>query len=469
VPGDVVEVLVEEGDAPGGEPDDHEIPPRARARLRWASAGVLVLVASSMATATVLEARGDAAAAAALAGQAGVLAPLDGPLQEAWRVDDGWLLAEGDGAIVLMDVAGASLIRGLDPRTGRVLWSRDPGSQASCLPVRDAATDASADAPLRADLLVCGPVGNPYGGGATEATTMTTVDATSGTELASWDVGPGLAFSESADGDLVAVGFESDGAARLTRWDPRTGQAVWTHVSAPGVGDEIMSGEFWSFRVADDVVWLGGSAHVAVSLATGDPVDDAAASAATSEVRLADGGRVVAEYGSEPEPHTRVVDADGSERFEVAAEPWVPWITDGSVPGILMLRGPDYRITGMDARTGEQRWSADGLVGMTPGVQVDGVVVALGTSTAVGLTVADGLRLWEVGIARGSGGWAPLTDGRSVILLTAGDTGKQIAAHDLRTGTQEWAVATDLGATYLDALGDGTLLVHTGSDLIAYR
>jgi outer membrane protein assembly factor BamB len=466
VPSDVVEVVVEEGEGPGDAPDDHEVPARARARLRWAGLAVLVLLASGMATATVLDARRDAGAVAALAGQVGVLAQVDGPLEEAWRVDDGWLLAESDGAIVVMDVAGANVIRGLDPRTGQVLWSRDPGRQESCLPVREAATDESADAPLRAELLVCGSVGNPYGGGATEASTMTTVDVASGTELTSWDVGPGFAFFESADGDLVAVGFESDGAARLTRWDPRTGRAVWTHVSAPGVGDEIMSGEFWSFQVADGVVWLGGLAHVAVSLATGAPVDDAGA-AATSEVRLPDGGRVVTEDGSEP--HARVVDADGSVRFELAASPWVPWITDGSMPGVLMLRGSDHRISGVDARTGEQLWSADGLVGMAPGVQVDGVVVALGTSTAVGLSVADGLRLWEVEIERGAGAWSPLTDGRSVFLLTAGAAGMQLAAHDLRTGTQEWAVATDPAATYLDALGEGTLLVHTGSDLIAYR
>jgi outer membrane protein assembly factor BamB len=422
-----------------------------------------------MATATVLDARRDAGAVAALAGQVGVLAQVDGPLEEAWRVDDGWLLAEADGAIALMGVAGANVIRGIDPRTGRVLWSRDPGRQESCLPVRDDATDASADAPLRADLLVCGPVGDPYGGGATEASTATTVDVASGAELASWDVAPGFGFFESVDGDLVEVGFEPDGAARLTRWDPRTGSAVWTFVSAPGVGDEIMSGDFWSFQVVDDVVWLGGSTRVVVSLAAGTPVDDAAASAsaASAATLLPDGGRVDLEH--RPEPHARVVDADGSVRFEVAANPWVPWITDGSVPEVLMLRRPDHRIAGVDARTGEELWSADELVGMAPGVQVDGVVVALGTSTAVGLSVADGLRLWEVEIERGAGAWSPLTDGRSVFLLTAGAAGMQLAAHDLRTGTQEWAVATDPAATYLDALGEGTLLVHTGSDLIAYR
>jgi outer membrane protein assembly factor BamB len=228
-----------------------------------------------------------------------------------------------------------------------------------------------------------------------------------------------------------------------------------------------MSGDLWSFRVVDDVVWLGGSTYVAVSLATGAPVDDAVAPVAQWETRLPDGSRVELEY--RPEPHARVIDADGSVRFEVDAEPWVPWITDGSVPGVLMLRLPDHRITGVDARTGEQLWTAGRLVWMAPGVQVDGVVVALGTSTAVGLSVADGLRLWEVAIERGAGAWSPLTDGRSVFLLTAGASGIQLAAHDLRSGTRQWAVATDVGATYLDALGSGTLLVHTGGDLIAYR
>lgn len=62
----------------------------------------------------------------------------------------------------------------------------------------------------------------------------------------------------------------------------------------------------------------------------------------------------------------------------------------------------------------------------------------------------------------------PLTDG-DVVLVPVADGGRALAATDLRTGEERWRMAVRADVVGAQFAQDGTLLLTTGSEAIAYR
>jgi len=95
--------------------------------------------------------------------------------------------------------------------------------------------------------------------------------------------------------------------------------------------------------------------------------------------------------------------------------------------------------------------------------------VALGTSSAMGLELADGLRLWQVPIERSDGAWQPVSDGGLVLLLSREQGPLELAAHDVRTGARVWGVRVPDDARYLRSVGGAVVLVQTATEAVAFR
>jgi outer membrane protein assembly factor BamB len=62
----------------------------------------------------------------------------------------------------------------------------------------------------------------------------------------------------------------------------------------------------------------------------------------------------------------------------------------------------------------------------------------------------------------------PLTDGE-VVLVPVSDGESALAALDLRTGEEQWRMPAPAGLADARVAQDGTLLLTTGSEVIAFR
>ena len=439
----------------------------ARPHAGWLGAAVLAGLGLVVLVANIHEARQEAARLDDLS-VAGVLRLIDGPVEEVWRVPGGQLLANSPEAIVLVDLPGDAGLRGIDPTTGAVLWHREIAPDETCLAVGGHDGQDSADAPV---LVVCGPVldtDHPVTG----PVQVRALDARAGHESGVLELPTAPMTLDVVDDDLVISRIGERAAVQVLRWDPGAGRVVWSYRSEPGVADALLRDGWWNSVVDRGVLWLGQERVIALAVASGQevPADDPPAFwSAGGTATLADGG--VVEWAHDragDSTGSRVLDEDGTLRFTFAGEPWLAPLSDGSRPDVLpMRRLGTLDVVGLDPRTGEQLWAARTLQGMYPYLQLDGVVVATGSLRAIGLDLASGARLWEEPIARPRT-W-PVTDGRSVLLLTREGGMLGMSAIDLRTGAERWWTQMPASATYLDVGGADTVLVHTPTEVIAYR
>lgn len=476
----VVQVELLEGDAAleVDGVDAHEGDPRetARARrLRWVGLAVVAILLGTIVAATVIDSRREAARRAALAELGWVLPSLEGPLEEVWRAPGGWVMALTDDVIVTQGMEGD--IRALDAVTGAVLWERGgAGGYESCALVYDYRTLDAGRYPT-ADTLVCvssdlyGVGGLPVPGATVE---MVAVEIATGARIAALDVQGGLLTHDTVDADVLATFVDATAAIGVIRWNPLSGE-VWRYRSAPGLfpdGSPWGSPD-WAYELREDVLRL--TSDLAIDLATGREAP-VAAPARDDLIRgyaqdLPGGARVEWRWevnDSGWAADGRVLNADGSLRFEVDGGPWTPGATDGSPPDAVLAVRAAGEAVALDPDSGSELWSVPDMSDTWAAIQLEGILVAVGPTTVTALYKRDGTMLWQVDT-----GWAtnnvPPTDG-DVVLVQVADRGETVlVAVDLRTGTEAWRMPGP-GWGYWDLLHvGGRFLLIGDSQVVGLR
>jgi len=477
---DSVEVEIVESDddgdgrASGGDPHQRPAWEGDRARrqmLRRVGVGSVVALTAVIGVAHVVEARHDADRRGALGDVPGLVGSLESPLREVWRVSATSVVAWNDTVVVVSDPNRPNVQLGIALASGEILWTWLGPDGHQCIPVLDGEWPVVEPTELIACAVAPGaaatPVVTPEAGGAD----VVVLDVGTGAEVGSLAVPSGLAFVNSADGDLILMSVGPGSTVQVSRWDPRTGHQVWSYASEPGLWEVIASEGGGAYAIDNGVITFGDSA-LAISESTGAEVDLEQSWWADTPVAggLPDGGSFETAYRDGVPLRTRVFDADGSRRFDVEAVPWLATISDGSLTEVLPVRRTSgQEVVGLDAATGAELWTVGAMAGLAPVLQIDGVAVALGTSSAVGLELADGLRLWQVPIERSDGAWQPVSDGGLVLLLSREQGPLELAAHDVRTGARAWGVRVPDDARYLRSVGGAVVLVQTATEVVAFR
>lgn len=490
----LVEVeLWEAADSPGPEaPDAPDAPDvtddrdRRRARtLRWVGLAVAAGLVVTMVSMTAIDARRDAARAADLAELAWVLPPLEPPLTEVWRSPGGWTVAQTADVMVVGGHERGT--RALDLTSGEVLWTYGgTGSEVDCaalLDYREVRIDESSDA----EFVYCASiVGYEVGTPTPEvAVPVDFVEIATGAQSAPLVVDGFVVMTDVVDGDLLVTYVDASAALRVVRWDPRSGE-VWSYRSAPGLAPDGAVVDFFaleavepgagdptrlSYGIAEGAVRL--TDEIALDLTTGEqvPVPAVAAAPFGYVQPLADGGSVEVRYGMsstrEWSEAGRVLNSDGSLRFEIEGSPWFAWQTDGSDADVLTVFRPDGGIAGLDPGTGESRWTAAETAGMAPTFVLEGVQVLVGSRGVIALGVGDGVQRWHAEDPAVWNGMAA-TDGTVVLVQSDGGAGQELVALDLRTGVEAWRTALP-GSYWQISHGGGNLLLVGDEEIVALR
>lgn len=335
------------------------------------------------------------------------------------------------------------------------------------------------------------PESTPDAGSPTDATR--TPSPTSGATVA-WErslPGVGSGSPALAD-DRLYVGSEGGTVTALSRGD---GSVRWQFESERPVrgtptvaGDAVLavsagveqgghdtlhaldaeSGEQrWSF--APDDWWLGvlGTTDGAAFVATSDDAIDSSGQNLYA-LALADGGKrwsvevgdnsggLVAE-GTVYVPSTNVVDAvgtDGSRRWTYEGEEYqyrTLAVVGDTVAFVTTPNQGEWRVVGVDAATGDRRWTFDDWRAHTTRAAGDRLFV--GGERVARLDPASGDPLW-VTDRRAALYDAPVVDGT---LYVAGRTAAALAVED---GTPAWTTELDAYIARPAGLAEGRLLVH---------
>lgn len=462
------------GRASGGNPRQRTALEGDRARrqmLRRVGVGSVVALTAVIGVAHVVETRRDADRRGALGDVPGLVGSLEDPLREVWRVPATSVVAWNDTVVVVADPNRPNVQLGIALASGEIVWTWLGPDGQHCIPVLDGEWPAADPTELIACAVAPGAAATSAATPEVGGTDVVVLDVGTGAEVGSLAVPSGLAFVDSADGDLILMSVGPGSTVQVSRWDPRTGHQVWQFTSEPGLWEAIASAGDGGYAIDNGVITFGDSA-LAISESTGAEVDLEQLWWADTPVAggLPDGGSFETAYRDGVPLRTRVFDADGSRRFDVEAVPWLATISDGSLTGVLPVRRTTgQEVVGLDAATGAELWTVGAMAGQEPVLQIDGVAVALGTSSAVGLELADGLRLWQMPIERSAGAWQPVSDGGLVLLLSREQGPLELAAHDVRTGARVWGVRVPDDARYLRGVGGAVVLVQTATEVVAFR
>src|SRR5665647_644112 len=472
---------------PDADAQDSDRHARRARVLRWVGLGVIAALATGVVVVNVQVAREAAARQAALADLPWVLPHMDGPLEEVWRAPGGWVVAETSEVLVTSPNTGEGGLYGVDVRTGEVVWER-PGSEldASCYGVVDYSgrqDDPVGFVPPEPDLLMCVP-GDAYGQDARPtpdvvveiAVEIVFLDVATGVQVSSVTLDGAVLLFESVDGDMVLSFVRSDAGMTVLRLDPHTGDVLWTYRSDPGVLPQGISG-LRSYGTVDGVLRMDGEFDLSIALDDGTVVASSPSDTADPTVpvaRLADGGTV--EWAHEPTGSdwtVRVLEPDGTVRFEVRGTPWWFGRADGSAADLVLVQqqgsvGADAQgsqVVALDAATGETLWSLPDL-GDMPIALIDGVALTSG-ATAGAIDIRSGRRLWELPVDQ-SVYVGALTDGE-LVLVTVREAGTlQLVALSVRTGSEAWRMRLPVGTSEVSSKLGGLVLAMAGNEIIAF-
>lgn len=473
----LVEVELVDESAP--EPLDHEhadgrLGPHLRGRHRLLMIVSALGVVAFVVGVNVVDVWRERVRVAALAGVPGILAPQAGPLDVTWRVP-GWL-NNGAGDVVLVD--GQQGLRGVDPISGAVLWSRDGTRQddwvsESCQPLGSAAdrwfwgssTLAEPSAPPdaeRADLLGCVDPASSYQGGSAYPdgpVVVTVVDAATGRERGQVTVPGTLLWLDSAGTDGVVAVRTPSGHLGVVRWDPFTGEERWRVTSTEAIFGVSAQGPV-EWRVDADTVVVTANRSAAVSLTTGAEVEPSTAvdeSSWPGTAILPDGAVASWRYQADGSITGQVTDPDGV-RFRLSAAVWTPTTSDGSVPEVMVTSGLyGSNLMGLDVATGDVLWTAEPGGGY-PVLRLDGVLVVNDGDSVRALDLHDGSTLWRVQVSS-TLYYQGLSDGAVVLVPERDGDGTALVARGLRDGEERWRSVLPDGASGLFVLPDGEVVV----------
>jgi outer membrane protein assembly factor BamB len=463
---DVVDVdLVDEGDAgpTSAAPDDD--PGRGRTARRLAVA-VLLVLAVGVVSVNIAEARATAARREALAGTPRVLASLGSPLSEAWRTDGVSLLAEGESVLVLTDDDRA--LTGVRAEDGVPLWTREtaPSGDEYCTPL-DIWLLPLSSVPtwLTQDHLLClrsaalfGPA--PQSGTTTE---LSTIAVATGAEVEAIALPGGLiGWLPVPDGVVVAT-FGTGGRVRITSWDPVTGAVNWSHASEGVFADA--SAIRWEITEAT-IGYAQDDTFVTLSFETGAAADRADVERLAEVFALPDGATVTWRIDLDTSAETiAVVEADGTERFQLDGSLRWPVVRDPASRLLLVQPAGSADLAALDISTGETVWTVETMASSAAQVELSGIVVVSGATTAVALDAEDGTMVWSAAVAPGATG---VTDGFVVLLLEPGGDGLSLVAHDLEHGEERWRVEVPSGTRSVRSAA-GVTVLETASGVVALR
>ena len=469
--------LVPDADAHDG--DRHA---RRRRVLRWVGGGVLAALATGVVVVNVQAAREAAARQAALAGLPWVLPHMDGPLEEAWRTPGGWVVAETSEVLVTSPNTGEGGLYGVNARTGETVWER-PGSEqdTNCSGVVDYSgweDDPVGFVPPEPDLLMCVPW-DAYGQDPLPtpdfAVEIVFLDVATGVPVSSVTLDGAVLLSESLDGDMVLSFVRSDAGMTVLRLDPHTGEVLWTYRSDPGVLPQGVFGS-WSYGTVDGVLRINGEFDLSIALDDGTVVASSPSDTADPTVpvaRLADGGTV--EWAQEPtgsDGTVRVLEPDGTVRFEFSGTPWWFGRADGSAADVFLVQqgsvgagAQGSQVVALDAATGEKLWSLPDLGGM-PITLIDGVALTSG-ATAGAIDIRSGRQLWKLPMDQ-SVYVGALTDGELVLVPVREAGILRLVAVSVRTGVEAWRMPLPVGTSEVTSTLGGLVLAKTGTEIIAF-
>lgn len=381
----------------------------------WVAAVVAVALGGSFLATRALE----AAQRVEVAALDGGLRPIEAPLEARWSVpiEPGGAVIAGPGVVV----AHGDGLTAYAVDDGTPVWrSEAVGELATCVPRADRSP---------AQVVVC--LTPQEGPGAR----LTVVQAASGRTLGERVVQvAGQAVVPVGEADVVRARWD-DGDVVLVREEAATGVLRWERrverEPSGSLGLAVRSsGNGIVLDVSRGVVTLMAPGLVASLTEDGTVLKEGDV---WTVARLPDGRYVGNEYGSGT---TTVFTAEGDPRLEVRGRVVEAPLSDGSVPGVLVLN--TFRgIAGVDAATGAALWSLAG-VGHRPVVRVDGLVVLRTEETLHGVDVASGALRWEAPLTDGAT-WPALTDGRS-LLVAEGEGGRRqhLVSIALADGTVEW-------------------------------
>lgn len=393
-----------------------------------------------------------------------VLPSLDGPLEPAWTGQAGWTVAAADGVLVLADDEGQGGLRGVDARTGQVVWERGEGEGCAAVSAgTEGATGSTGSVgavppatPVR--LVVCVPAAN-YARGlpvAGSSTPVVAVDPVTGVVVDTLDLPGSFLLQQGVDQDVVVAYVLADGALGAVRWAPAEGRVAWTFTGEPGMLPDGVFGP-WAHRVADGVLTLQAVDVAALDLSTGQavPADD---DVLLQRHGLPDGA-VVWRYDDDGVAlDVRLVAADGTTRASLPGVPWLADREDGSTPQVLVVQpAASEGLVGLDAATGAELWRLPGeFWGRSP-LHVDGLSVAMGPSGITVVATDDGGVAWS----RRAAVTAPvaLTDGRLLLVPVTIRGAGHLVALELATGVEVWRVAAPAGAVELYATAGVVVVV----------
>lgn len=456
-------------------------------RHRWWILGGALALALLLVVPRALEARSERARVDRLVGVPGVLGQVDGPLAELWSSDQ----HPGDyGSLSLnLDLVDDTLVttswssdgnaaRGLDPRTGASRWvvpiSADADGGGQCV-IPDPA-DATAQA-----VVVCVVVdatetrtSDPNSGEAISTYTATTaahlvvLDAATGEQLAERPAAPQTVLS-TLGGDVV-LSSVTDGAARVSRVDPLSGDARWEYRRTVRESSEVADGLVVPTTCyappgpGDTVLVTCGETSWELS-ADGTLVRDLPTSRFGS-VETTASGRLLS-FAYDPVGSTfEVTDlGSGATVAPGGSSSLMNGLDDGSVPNLLVSTGG--ALDAWDLDTGDKLWSDESPA--TSAVVVDGTIYTATSGVARARDARTGAGRWRAELPDTGSAWLA-TDGRVLVVAAnhGSAEGGSLTAFDLDDGHQEWTTALDRGVGMLFVASGRLFAMGTDGVVVAF-
>ena len=454
-------------------------PLHARARRRR----LALLAVAAVAVAGVGAAQAEEAQdrAARLAAVPGVLAPLDGPVEELWRGRGGTehtAVIDGDLVVATFVREQEHVLVPTDARTGVERWiaplpdvrsTRD----LACEAVGPVDSDARTHVVCRLVTATAAPVDGSRRFGASR---LVVFDARTGERVDERDLSSRFSTLASLGEDLLLVEMLPDGHAGVMREDPVTGRVRWTFRTdeplpnfgiGPVVPDAVVQ---HGVIVADGPVgWAFTSAGSLIGewqpISTRLPRDVRLAVDVTA---LPDGRFAVTDAALHPDRARRstVSVSDARDGFPLPGRVLQPAVDDGSAPDVLLTVPLGAgRVVAVDAVDGRVLWRADARAG-SEALLLDRRLVTVSGGDVRAIDVGTGEAVWTAEDVSPSTSQL-LTDGTVLLVpVLEPDTGPTLLALGLSDGRERWRAPVPEGIRRF-VVNDGRLLGLAGREVVA--
>jgi len=435
---------------------------RARRRMRklWPAAAVFAL---ALTTVAVVADHRASVRLAALAAVPGMLAPLDGPVRELWRTEEGQFsdLAQVAGRLVAVrqGLDGGVDLVAFDPGSGAVAWrvaaqpAGPPTTLGECAwpDVPDAPAPGR---PVLADcLLLTGSALFASAAGASpdvvedaSGARLIVLDAAAGTVVSDTAVDPSTSIA-TLGSDVVTCVVDVDRHAHVTRTDATGAVQRWSFTSPAPVPLDRFGHAEAQVAVVDGLVVVSGVRGWVLS------ADGAMLRSWNSDPTRWDGGRVAVINRGQllVERGTTAAGGGGSTIVDVATQRSFtdngyaigPTPNDGSL-GDLVLTQPasGTDLVAFEGSSGAKRWtSTDGVGGdlaLGALLVIDGRVVRAEGDRLRAIDGRTGATIWTTPVPRPSLS-SLFSDGQVVLRVQANATeGLVLVAYSLDDGSLAW-------------------------------